>query len=84
MTEDDKSIATKIKNNGWLQGSVLSVDKENIFYKEKILPDTGLYIVVSQSCDVVSDNFTLERIYTAISSKCRNVIKGTLQRSDAP
>ena len=45
-----------ILENGWKQGSIISINSSNILDKNNILLESGAkYILVSQDCDIVCD-----------------------------
>jgi hypothetical protein len=43
----------KIEQNGWKQGAILLISSVDELYKRELLA-TGLYIVLSQDCDVLT------------------------------
>ena len=57
---DNNKIRQDIKNNNWTQGSCLFVKKSDPLISKSIVKKSGLYVVISQSCDILHDSFKYE------------------------
>jgi len=58
----------EIEAKGWRQGSVLLVEKNDALYEKQHLIE-GLYVLISQSCDIVHEDFKNEPIVELLHIK---------------
>ncbi|MBY0545544.1 MAG: hypothetical protein K2Q14_08390 [Gammaproteobacteria bacterium] len=88
--EFQKIDSKKIQENGWKQGACLSINNiDNIFIygidgvTEKRLPN-GLYLVLSQDCDILNDDLDKEPIIELILIKSSDKLDPALQLGKNP
>ncbi|NNM58272.1 MAG: hypothetical protein HKM04_00435 [Legionellales bacterium] len=76
--------AQRIRDNGWKQGSLLKIDKPLAICDTQKVLEIGIYIVVSQDCDIQTPSLQIEPYVEIILCQQKDKIDGNYTKGKNP